>query len=99
MNSLLKVWKKQVKSSSLVRILQIYWKVFFNEERRTIGRGAERLCFLKQLIKKKLPKRIIPFKVWFYGVEQKEIFNPFEFVDDEKYLETFGTITFGRNEK
>ena len=52
MNSLLKVWKKQVKSSNLVRILRIYWKVFFNEERRTIGRRAERLCFLKQLIKK-----------------------------------------------
>ena len=88
MNSLLKVWKKQVKSSSLVRILRIYWKVFFNEERRTIACRAERLCFLKQLIKKKLPKRIIPFKVWFFGVEQKEIFNPFLFVDDEKYLET-----------
>ena len=52
MNSLLKVWKKQVKSSSLVRILRIYWKVIFNEERRRIGRRAERLCFLKQLIKK-----------------------------------------------
>ena len=68
--------------------MRIYWKVFFNEERRRIGRRAERLCFLKQLIKKKLPKRIIPFKVWFFTVEQKEICNPFELVDDEKYLET-----------
>ena len=56
MNSLLKVWKKQVRSSSLVRTLRIYWKVFFNEERRTIGRRAERLCFLKQIIKKKITK-------------------------------------------
>ena len=61
---------------------------FFNEERRSLGRRAERLCFLKQLIKKKLPRRILPWKVWFFAVEQKEIFNPFEFSDDEKYLET-----------
>ena len=56
MDSLLKVWKKKVQSSTLRRILQIYWKVFFNEERRSLGRRAEGLCFLKQLIKKKITK-------------------------------------------
>ena len=50
MDSLLKVWKKKVQSSTLRRILRIYWKVFFNEERRSLGRRAEGLCFLKQLI-------------------------------------------------
>ena len=86
--SLLKVWKKQVRTSTLGRILRIYWKVFFNEERRSLGHRAKRLCFLKQLIKKRLPRRILPSKKWFFAVERKEIFDPFEFNDDEKYLET-----------
>ena len=68
--------------------MRIYWKVFFNEEERFIGRRWERLVFLQQIIKKKLPRKILSSKVWFFGVEKKEIFNPFEFIDDEKYLET-----------
>ena len=89
MCSLLKVWKKQVRTSTLGRMMRQYWKVFYNEERRHFGHRAERLCFLKRLIKRKLPKRIIPSKVWFYGygIEKHEIFNPFNFIDDEKYLE------------
>ena len=61
-------------------------KSFFNEERRHLGHRCERLCLLKRLIKQKLPKRILPWKVWFYGVE-KIFFNPFHF-KDEKYFET-----------
>ena len=30
----------------------------------------------------------MPYKVWLFAVEQKEIFNPFLFIDDENYLET-----------
>ena len=86
--SLLKVWKRQVRSSTLGRILQIYWKVFFNEEQRSLGPRGVRLYFLKRLITKKLAKRIIPSKVWFFGVKKKEIFDPHQFIDDEKYLET-----------
>ena len=57
MDSLLKVWKKQVRSSTLGRILQIYWKVFFNEERRSLGHRAERLFkFFKTTYKKKITK-------------------------------------------
>ena len=52
MCSLLKAWKKQVRSSTLGRLLRIYWKVFFNEERRHLGHRCERLCLLKRLIKK-----------------------------------------------
>ena len=87
MCSLLKAWKKQVRSSTLGRLLRLYWKVFFNLERRHFGHRCDRLCLLKRLIKKRLPKRILPWKVWFYGVEKKEIFNPFHF-EDEKYFET-----------
>ena len=87
MCSFLKAWKKQVRSSSLGRLLRLYWKVFYNEERRHFGHRCERLCLLKRLIKRNLPIGIIPSKVWFYGVEKKEIFNPFLFEDDEKYIE------------
>ena len=76
MCSLLKAWKKQVRSSTLGRLLRPYWKVFFNLERRHFGHRCDRLCLLKRLI-----------KVWFYGVEKNEIFNPFHF-EDEKYFET-----------
>ena len=88
MCSLLKAWKKQVRLSSLGCLLRLYWKVFYNEERRHFGHRCERLCLLKRLIKRKLPKRVIPSKVWFYAVEKKGIFNPFLFEDDEKYIET-----------
>ena len=87
MSSLLRAWKKQVRSSSLGRLLRLYWKVFFNEERRHFGHRCERLFLLKRLIKKRLPKRILPSKVWFYGVEKEGIFDPFHF-EDEKYFET-----------
>ena len=50
--------------------------------------GKKGCVFLKKLIKKKLPKRIIPSKAWFFGVERERIFNPMEFDDVEKYFET-----------
>ena len=37
MRSLLRAWKKEVRSSTLGRLLRLYWKVFFNEERRHLG--------------------------------------------------------------
>ena len=74
--------------AGLNRLLRLYWKVFFNLERRHFGHRCVRLCFLKELIKRKLPRRIMPSKVWFYAVEKKKIFNPFLFEDDEKYIET-----------
>ena len=86
--SLLKAWKKQVLQSPLVRIMRIYWKVFFREEHITIGYRWERLAFLERLLKKKLSKKYFPLKVWLFCVEKKEMFNPFTFVDDEKYIET-----------
>ena len=56
MCSLLKAWKKQVRSSTLGRLLRLYWKVFFNLERRHFGHRCDRLCLLKRLIKKKITK-------------------------------------------
>ena len=52
MCSLLRAWKKQVRSSTLGRLLRLYWNVFFNEERRHLGHRCERLYLLKRLIKK-----------------------------------------------
>ena len=77
MCSFLKVWKKQVRSAGLNRLLPLYWKVFFNLERRHFGHRCERLCLLKKLIKRKLPRRIIPSKVWFYAVEKKTFLTRF----------------------
>ena len=86
--SLLQAWKKQVIQSPVVRVMRIYWKVFFNEEHYTIGYRWERLVFLKKNLKKKLPRKHFPLKIWVWCVQKKEMFNPFAFVDDEKYLET-----------
>ena len=43
---------------------------------------------MKKIIKKKLPRRIVPSKVWFYAVEKIHMFNPLLFVDSEECLET-----------
>ena len=84
---MLKIWKKQVRSSTLDRAMREYWKAFFRIESIGCHRG-EQLVFLKKLIKKKLPRRIVPSKVWFYDVEKVNMFNPLLFRDSEKYLET-----------
>ena len=62
-------------------------KFFFRIEAIGCHRG-EQLVFLKKLIKKKLQHRILPSKVWFYGLEKCKICNPMLFKDSEKYLET-----------
>ena len=85
---LLQAWKKQVRQSPLVRVMRIYWKIFYNEEHLTIGYRWERILFLERILKKKLSKKYFPIKIWLYCVKRREMFNPFNFVDDEKYLET-----------
>ena len=84
----LHAWKKQVKKSPLVRVMRIYWSVFFREEQRRIGYRYERLYFRKEIIKKRLPKWILPYKVWFFAVDTYGMLNPFQFTDDEHYLES-----------
>ena len=68
-------------------MMKQFWKVYHRIEQTGCHRGKQ-LDFLKKLIKKKLPKRIVPSKVWFYGVEKCSIFNPLVFDDEEKYFET-----------
>ena len=85
--SLIQAWKKQVRQSPLVRIMRIYWKVFYNEEHYTIGRRWERIAFLERILRKRWPKKHFPIKIWFYCIKRREMFNPFGFIDDEKYLE------------
>ena len=48
----LHAWKKQVLKSPLVRVMRIYWPVFYREEQRRIGYRYERLYFIKKTIKK-----------------------------------------------
>ena len=84
----LHAWKKQVLKSPLVRVTRIYWSVFYREEQRRIGYRYERLYFIKKIIKKRLPKWIIPYKVWFFAVETYAMLNPFLFTDDEYYVES-----------
>ena len=86
--SLLQAWKKQVRQSLLVRVMRIFWKVYYNEEHITIGYRWERILFLERILKKKWPKKHFPIKIWFYCIKRREMFNPFHFLDDEKYLET-----------
>ena len=71
---LLKAWKKQVRSSSLGRLLRLYWKVFFNEERRHLGHRCERLCLLKRLIKKKTTKTYSTIESMFLWGRKKRNF-------------------------
>ena len=84
---LLRLWKKQIRTSTLLRMMKQFWKIYHRMEQIGHHRG-EQLVFLKKLIKKKLPKRIVPSKVWFFAVEEIHMFNPLLFIDGEKYLET-----------
>ena len=86
--SLLQAWKKRVVQSPVVRVMRIYWKVFYNEEHITMGYRWERIVFLEKILKKKLPKKQFPLKIWIWCVQKKGMFDPFSFIDDEKYLET-----------
>ena len=55
-NCFLHAWKKQVLKSPLVRVMRIYYSVFYRTEQRRIGYRYERLYFLKKIIKKRLPR-------------------------------------------
>ena len=87
MCSLSKLWERQVRTSTLGRMMKQFWKVHHKIEQIGNHRG-EQLVFFKKTYKKKSPKRIVPSKVWLYGVERCNIFNPLVFDDEEKYFET-----------
>ena len=49
----------------------------------------EQLVLLKNIIKKRLPKRVLPSKVWFFAVTlQKVYLNPLVFTDTERFFES-----------
>ena len=81
-------WKKQVFKSPLVRVLRFFYAATMSIEPVDIGWKSERIYFLKKLIKKRLPRRIVPFKIWIFAVEEHGMLNPFSFTDDEEYIET-----------
>ena len=70
--SFLKIWKRQVKSSPIVRIMRIYWQVFYNEEQRSLARRWERLCFLENIIKKDYQEKLFRQKYGFLRLKRKE---------------------------
>ena len=80
-------WKKQVFKSPLARVLRFFYAAATSMEPVDIGWKSERIFFLKKLIKKRLPKRVIPYKIWFFCVENHGMFNPFPVTDDEEYIE------------
>ena len=83
------MWKKEARSATLEKVLKQYCKIYFKIALISMGRHREeQLLFLNKIIKKKLPERIIPLKVWFFAVEKAKMFNPLRFEDFEKYLET-----------
>ena len=55
-NCFLHAWKKEVLKSPLVRVMRIYYPVFFRQEQRRISYRYERLYFLKKNHKKKTTK-------------------------------------------
>ena len=69
--SCVKYWKKQMKKTTLHIILKSYWKIYWEQNIEGFRRD-KRLFFLKKLIEKRLPKRLLPSKVWFFGVTQKK---------------------------
>ena len=66
-------WAREINESSLYKVMRAYWRTFY----ATNYYRDELLCYMKKFVKKRLPKRILPPKVWFFGVEKKKIrFNP-----------------------
>ena len=81
-------WKKQVYKSPFVRVMRFFYADSMAIEPVNIGFRTERIYFLKKLIKKRLPRWVIPFKIWVFAVEEHGMLNPFSFTDDEEYIET-----------
>ena len=84
---MLKIWKKQVRSSTLPRAMKEYWKVFFRIKSIGCHKG-EQLVFLKKLIKKSYQGELYPLKCGFMLLKKSRCSTPLLFRDSEKYLET-----------
>ena len=85
--SCLKCWKKQMKDATLHTVLKAYWKIYWNRNIESFRRDEQQF-FLKKIIQKRLPKRILPAKVWFFGVTQDKIrFNPWAYEESKRLFE------------
>ena len=77
-------WTRETDESCLYKVMRAYWRIFYS----TNYYKYELLSFMKKFIKKRLPKRILSSKVWFFGVEKKKIrFNPRGYDESEKSFE------------
>ena len=76
-------WRKEIEEADLYKVMKAYWHVFH-------GSGLyrdEQLFLLQRNIKKRLQKRILSSKVWFFEVTKKKIqFNPRAYEGKEKLL-------------
>ena len=67
-------WKNETNKLTLFENLRLHYKIF-NEEHQIDDYWWEKLDFLKEIIKKKLPTFIISSDIWFYGVEKYGMFK------------------------
>ena len=61
-------WRTEIEEADLFKVMQTYWRVFHG---RNLYRN-EQIFLLQRNIKKRLPKRILPSRIWFYGVTKKK---------------------------
>ena len=80
-------WRTEIKEADLFKVMKAYWRVFHNTPGVNLYRD-EQLFLLKRNTKKRLPKRIMPSKVWIFGVVKKKIrFNPRAYEESERFFE------------
>ena len=80
-------WKNETNKMTLFENLRLYYKIFY-EEHQIDDYRWEKLDFLKEIIKKRLPACIISSDIWFYAVEKYEMFNASYFEENEFYFES-----------
>ena len=81
-------WMVIVKKATLFDQIRAYFFAVQKKEPFFIAKRNNRIFFVKRQIKKKLPRHILPSKLFFYLVEKYGFFNPFyEQIDEEKYFE------------
>ena len=81
-------WVAEVKKSTLFDQIRYYFYAVKRMEPFFILRRHERIYWIKKQIKKKLPRRILAPKLFFYLVEKYGFFNPlYEKIDKEQYFE------------
>ena len=81
-------WVAEVKKATLFDQIRYYFFAVKNMEPFFIAKKYDRIYWVKKQINKKLPRRILAPKLFFYLVEKYGFFNPlYEKIDEEQYFE------------